>query len=91
MGRSCLVCGKVLCKNCAKTCLGCGKYVCDNHMRVDCVSGEDRCTSCLRACMRCHGMASEKYFGEALDGSKVCQKCLGVERRGKALGRVFER
>ena len=88
--KSCLSCGKLLCKNCAIMCLGCGKYVCQNHMRKDCVSGEDRCSNCLRACLRCHGLSHPKYFGEAMDGSKVCQKCLGAEKRGAVLERVFE-
>ena len=89
LSRSCCVCGKVLCKNCVTMCLGCGKHVCRNHMRKDCVSGDERCVNCLRACMRCHGMAQEKFFGEAVDGSKVCSKCLGAERRDKVLGEVF--
>jgi len=89
--RSCKVCGRRLCKNCVKMCLGCGGVVCSTHLRRDCVSGEDRCTSCLRACLRCHGMCEERYFGEALDGSKVCQRCLGVENRDRALGKVFSR
>lgn len=87
--RNCSVCGKSLCKNCSIMCLGCGKYVCKDHMRKDCVSGEDRCVNCLRACLRCHGLAHPKFFGEALDGSKVCQKCLGLEKRDMALERVF--
>ena len=87
--RSCSCCGKALCKNCSRMCLGCGKNVCENHMRVDCVSGEDRCVNCLRACMRCHGLSSPKFFGEAMDGSKVCQKCLGAERRGKVVESIF--
>lgn len=87
--RSCSVCGKVLCRNCSMMCLGCGKNICRNHMRKDCVSGDERCVNCLRACLRCHGMAQEKYFGEAVDGSKVCSKCLGAEKRGRVLERVF--
>jgi len=87
--RSCSVCGKPLCKDCSRMCLGCGKNVCVNHMRTDCVSGEERCVNCLRACMRCHGLSNPKYFGEAMDGSKVCQKCLGAEKRGKVMERVF--
>ncbi|MCK4649847.1 hypothetical protein KAT36_01310 [Candidatus Pacearchaeota archaeon] len=87
--RSCSACGKLLCKDCSIMCFGCGKYVCKDHMRKDCVSGEERCVNCLRACLRCHGSASAKYFGEALDGSKVCQKCLGAEKRGAVLDRVF--
>ncbi|NPE26585.1 hypothetical protein HNV12_01110 [Methanococcoides sp. SA1] len=88
--RSCVGCGRKLCRNCVKMCLGCGKYACRTHMRRDCVSGEERCVSCLRACLRCHGMASEKFFGESRDGSKVCQKCLGAEKRGEVLKGVFE-
>jgi len=87
--RGCSVCGKPLCKDCSKMCLGCGKNVCATHMRTDCVSGDERCTNCLRACMRCHGLSNAKYFGEAMDGSKVCQKCLGAEKRGKVMDRVF--
>lgn len=87
--RSCSACGKALCKDCSITCLGCGKHVCANHMRKDCVSGEDRCVACLRACLRCHGSAQAKYFGEALDGSKVCQKCLGAEKRGEVMSKIF--
>ena len=87
--RSCKVCGRKLCKGCVKVCLICGGSVCATHFRKDCVSGEDRCVSCLRACLRCHGMCEERFFGEAMDGSKVCGKCLGVERSGKVLGRVF--
>jgi hypothetical protein len=34
-------------------------------------------------------MCEEKFFGEAMDGSKVCGKCLGVEKRGDVLERVF--
>ncbi len=87
--RSCKVCGRKLCKSCVKMCLTCGGSVCATHLRTDCVSGEERCVSCLRACLRCHGMSEEKYFGEALDGSKVCEKCLGIERRSGVLDRVF--
>jgi len=87
--RSCSVCGRPLCKDCSKMCLGCGKNVCATHMRTDCVSGDERCVNCLRACMRCHGLSNAKYFGEAMDGSKVCQKCLGAEKRGKIMDRVF--
>jgi hypothetical protein len=87
--RSCNSCGKSLCKSCSVMCLGCSKHTCKNHLRRDCVSGDDRCVLCLRACMRCHGMAQEKYFGEALDGSKVCQKCLGSEKRGTVMKDIF--
>ena len=83
--RDCGVCGRKLCKDCVKMCLRCGGSVCSTHMRTDCVSGEERCVSCLRVCFRCHGMAEEKHFGEASDGSKVCEKCLGAERREKVL------
>jgi hypothetical protein len=89
--RSCLACGKLLCKDCAIMCGGCRKYVCENHMRKDCVSGDDRCVSCLRACLRCNGLANSKYFGEALDGSKICQKCLGAEKRGEVMKNIFDR
>ena len=89
MKRSCSSCGKPLCKSCAKMCRGCGKCVCENHMRRDCVSGDDRCVLCLRACLRCHGYSQERFFGEALDGSKVCSKCLGAEKRGRVLDGVF--
>jgi len=85
LGRSCGSCGRRLCKDCSFTCLGCGKYACGTHMRKDCVSGDDRCVSCLRACLRCHGMTEERFFGEAVDGSKVCQKCLGSEKLGARL------
>ncbi|MFA4960452.1 MAG: hypothetical protein WC548_02200 [Candidatus Pacearchaeota archaeon] len=88
--RFCSVCGKALCKNCAITCLGCGKYVCANHLRKDCVSGEERCENCLRACLRCHGLANAKFFGQAIDGSKICQKCLGKEKREKMMRGMFE-
>jgi len=87
--RSCKICGKKLCKGCVKMCLGCLGSVCATHMRMDCVTGEERCVSCLRACLRCHGMSEEEYFGEALDGSKVCLKCLGAERREEVLGKGF--
>ncbi len=89
LGRSCGSCGRKLCKGCVKMCLACGGSVCSTHLRKDCVSGEDRCVSCLRACLRCHGMCEERFFGEALDGSKVCGKCLGIEKSGKVLERVF--
>ncbi len=88
--RSCVSCGRKLCRDCAVMCRGCGKFACRTHMRVDCVSGEERCVSCLRACLRCHGMCEERFFGEARDGSKVCMKCLGMERRGEVMGKVFE-
>ena len=88
--KSCSSCGKLMCKNCSKICFGCGKSVCEDHFRVDGVSGEKRCVRCLRACLRCHGLTNSKYFGEALDGSKVCQKCLGVEKRRGAMKRIFE-
>lgn len=87
--KSCSACGKKLCKNCATMCLGCGKYVCKDDMREDCVSGEERCVGCLRACSRCHGLSQPKFFGEAIDGSKICQKCLGKEKRDKVLTNVF--
>ncbi|MFH0808315.1 MAG: hypothetical protein V1888_01740 [archaeon] len=87
--RSCSSCGRKLCKNCVRVCLKCGKSSCSTHMRTDSVSGEERCVSCLRACLRCHGMCEERFFGVALDGSKVCLKCLGIERRDGVLGRVF--
>jgi hypothetical protein len=89
LGKSCKACGKKLCKSCVKMCLGCGGYACKTHLRTDCVSGEERCVSCLRACLRCHGMTEEKFFGEALDGSKICAKCIGAEKRGEVLRRVF--
>lgn len=87
--RSCSVCGRALCRDCAKMCLRCGRIVCATHLRRDGVSGEERCVGCLRACLRCHGMCEEKFFGEARDGSKVCSKCLGEEKRRRVLGRVF--
>ena len=59
-------------------------------MRSDCVTGEERCTMCLRACLRCHGVTEEKYFKEALDGSKVCQKCIAEEKRNKVMKNLFE-
>jgi len=86
VSRSCSSCGKGLCKNCLKICFGCSKPVCLTHMREDCVSGDDRCVLCMRACSRCHGVAQDKNFGEAIDGSKICLKCLGVERRKNILG-----
>ena len=86
----CSVCGKSLCKDCAMMCLGCGKYVCKIHMRRYLVSGEERCVNCLRACLRCHGLSHPKHFGEALDGSKICQKCLGAEKRGAVIERIFK-
>jgi hypothetical protein len=89
--RGCSSCGRKLCKNCLRVCRGCGKYTCLTHMRRDCVSGEERCVMCLRACMRCHGMSEERFFGEARDGSKVCEKCLGAERRKSVLDEVFEK
>jgi len=88
--KGCVSCGRRLCRDCAVMCRGCGKFACRTHMRVDCVSGEERCVSCLRACLRCHGMCEERFFSEARDGSKVCMKCLGMERRGEVMGRVFE-
>ena len=69
--------------------MSCGRYTCRDHFRKDCVSGEERCVFCLRACLRCHGMAQEKYFSEARDGSKVCQKCVGEENRNKVLKNIF--
>ena len=90
LSKSCHVCGKPLCKNCSKDCFGCGGYTCATHMRKDCVSGEDRCTMCLRACLRCHGAAEEKHFGEAMDGSKVCQRCLAQEKRNRVMKNLFE-
>jgi hypothetical protein len=89
--RSCESCGRKVCVDCAVLCLGCERYFCGTHVRKDCVSGEERCVLCLRACLRCHGMAEEKFFGEARDGSKVCLKCVGEEKRGEVLGRVFRR
>ena len=87
--RSCNVCGRKLCRGCVKMCIRCGGVVCSTHMRRDCVTGEERCVNCLRACLKCHGMSEERYFGEMRDGSKVCGKCLGEERRGAVLGKVF--
>jgi hypothetical protein len=89
--RNCNVCGKILCKNCTVMCMGCGKHVCRTHFRKDSVTGEERCVNCLRACFRCHNLSDPRYFGVALDGSKVCQKCLGEERRNRAMKRVFEK
>jgi hypothetical protein len=90
VSRSCSSCGKGLCKNCLKVCRGCSKPVCSTHMRQDCVSGDDRCILCMRACSRCHGVAQEGNFGRAIDGSKICLKCLGIERRSKIFGDGFE-
>ncbi|MCK4996893.1 hypothetical protein KAS08_01190 [Candidatus Pacearchaeota archaeon] len=87
--RSCSICGKSLCKSCFIVCHGCGKSICKEHLRKDCVTGDERCRNCLRACLRCHGMTQEKYFGIAIDGSKVCQKCLGEEKRKDAMDRIF--
>lgn len=89
LNRSCSSCGKVLCKSCLLSCSGCRRYVCKHHLRKDGVSGEEKCVNCLRACLRCHGLSSQKYFGEALDGSKVCQKCLGAERRMGVMKKIF--
>jgi len=89
VSKSCNSCGKKLCKGCSFLCFGCSKYVCSTHFRSDIVTGEQRCVMCLRACLRCHGLTEAKYFGEALDGSKVCQKCLGSEKRGEVLKDVF--
>lgn len=91
LGRSCESCGVGLCRDCLRICRGCGGVVCKDHLRVDCVSGEDRCISCLRACLRCRGLSEERFFGEAMDGSKVCGKCLGKERSSKVLEKVFRR
>ncbi len=87
--RFCSICGKLLCKTCAIICRGCGKSVCCNHTRKDCVTGEERCISCLRACLRCHEMTEEKYFSESLDGSKICQKCIGTEKRIDVMKKIF--
>jgi hypothetical protein len=87
----CSVCGKSLCRNCSTLCLGCGKHICKNHLRKDCVSGEEKCTNCLRACLRCHGLSHPKHFGEAIDGSKICKKCLGSEKRKGVMDKIFER
>lgn len=87
--RSCSVCGKSLCKDCAIMCPSCGEYVCSDHLRKDSVSGEEMCVNCLRACPRCHSLAHPKFFGEALDGSKVCQKCLAEEKRGEVMKDIF--
>ncbi|MBT7661229.1 hypothetical protein HN604_04095, partial [archaeon] len=89
VSKSCSGCAKKLCKSCSFLCFGCSNYVCINHLRNDVVTGEQRCAMCLRACLRCHGLTEAKYFGEAIDGSKVCQKCLGGERRGEVLKDVF--
>lgn len=86
ISRSCSFCGKGLCRNCLEVCFGCSKSVCPTHMRKDCVSGDDRCVLCMRACSRCHGVAQEENFGESRDGSKVCLKCLGGEKRKGILG-----
>jgi hypothetical protein len=90
LNKSCHVCGRPLCKTCSQVCFGCGKYTCGTHMRSDCVTGEERCTMCLRACLRCHGVTEEKYFKEALDGSKVCQKCIAEEKRNKVMKNLFD-
>ncbi len=88
---SCDSCARPLCKNCSKVCRGCGKHFCSTHMRTDCVTGEDRCMNCLKACLRCHGVTEGKYFGESSDGSKICQRCLAEENRDKVMTRIFER
>ncbi len=88
--RTCSVCGKKMCKHCSRICRICGNYVCETHLRMDCVGGEQLCLNCLRACSRCHGVTQEKYFGISIDGSKVCQRCLGAENRNKVLKRVFD-
>ncbi len=90
VSRSCVACGKALCKNCLNVCRGCSKLVCNTHLRTDCVSGEKRCVMCLRSCSRCHGVASEAHFGISKDGSKVCNKCLGKEKRESILKDVFD-
>lgn len=87
--RSCSVCGRVLCKDCVKLCMGCGKYVCKTHLRQDCVTGEERCVNCLRACLRCHGLSEPKNFKVSIDGSKVCVKCIGEENRKRIMKDVF--
>jgi hypothetical protein len=90
LSKSCHVCGKPLCKSCSKVCFKCGNYVCPTHLRKDCVSGEERCTMCLRACLRCHGVTEEKYFRESMDGSKVCLKCVAQEKRKKVMKNLFD-
>jgi hypothetical protein len=89
VSRSCSACGKTLCKNCLKVCRGCGKTACSTDMRKDCVSGEERCVLCLRPCSRCHGVSQEKFFGVGEDGSKVCSKCLGTQKRDEVLKGIF--
>lgn len=91
LSRSCDVCGKKLCKNCLRVCKGCGKTVCNTHIRTDCVNGEKRCINCLRACINCHGFSQEKFFGISTNGSKVCLKCLGSERRENIMKNIFDR
>ncbi|RMD45914.1 hypothetical protein D6829_01015 [Candidatus Pacearchaeota archaeon] len=88
--KSCNSCGKPLCQRCAVTCQRCRSTACQNHMRTDCTTGEERCVRCLRACLRCHGLSEPKYFGESLDGSKVCQKCLAKERGRKIVKEIFK-
>lgn len=88
--RHCSICGKTMCKNCALTCLTCGEYVCKNDLRKDNVTGDERCLNCLSPCLRCNQLTSPKYFGESLDGSKICQKCLGEEKRKKVMKKIFE-
>lgn len=89
MKKSCIGCAKKLCKSCFRLCLACGSYSCQDHYRKDSVTGEERCINCLRACLRCHNLTSEKMFGEAKDGSKVCMKCLGEEKRKGLMKEVF--
>ena len=88
--RYCSSCARKLCKDCSKMCLSCGKNSCETHLRSDSVTGEIRCVNCLRACLRCHGLSNPRYFGEAIDGSKVCVKCLGKEKRSAVMKKIFE-
>jgi hypothetical protein len=91
LNRRCNVCGKILCKSCTRVCMGCGKHVCKTHLRRDAVTGDERCVNCLRACFRCHNLSDPRYFGVSSDGSKICQRCLGEERRNGAMRILFER
>ncbi|MFA5061338.1 MAG: hypothetical protein WC494_03415 [Candidatus Pacearchaeota archaeon] len=88
--RRCSICGKKMCKNCALTCLTCRKYVCKNDLRKDNVTGDEKCLNCLRPCTKCNQLTSPEYLKEASNGSKICQKCLGEEKRKKVIKKIFE-
>lgn len=66
--QKCDLCGKDLCKKCTARCPGCLKAKCSSHFGLDYLTGNKRCTSCLKTCTSC----TKQTIPSSI---KPCDKC----------------